>query len=60
MPKPKEWLTIKCTINAVGKFILVFYIFRGEKMFDDYIKLRKQKTFMAKQTKAWMASFLFK
>jgi hypothetical protein len=40
--------------------ILGFYIFRGERIKDDYIMHYKPITCMAIQTKAWMTSFLFK
>jgi hypothetical protein len=37
-----------------------FYIFKSEKLQDDYIKLCKPKIFMAMQKKVWMIFFLFK
>jgi hypothetical protein len=37
-----------------------FYIFKGERLGDDYIKLYKPKTYMAMQKKVWTTSFLFK
>jgi hypothetical protein len=29
--RSKEWMTMKCAINAMGGSLLGFYIFRGEK-----------------------------
>jgi hypothetical protein len=60
IPKSKEWLTINCVMNAVGGLIPIFYIFRGERIKDDYIKYCKFGTCMVGQTKAWMTNFLFK
>ncbi len=37
-----------------------FYIFRGERLRDDYIKECKTWTYMVMQNKAQMATFLFK
>jgi hypothetical protein len=37
-----------------------FYIFKGERIHDNYIQLCKPKTCMVMQSKAWMTTFLFK
>jgi hypothetical protein len=58
-PKSKEWLTIICVVNATG-ITLPKYIFRKERICDDYIQLCKPKTCMAMQSKAWMTTYLFK
>jgi hypothetical protein len=58
--KSREWLTINYAMNAARGSILGFYIFRGERINDDYIMHYKLGTFMAVQTKAWMTNFLFK
>jgi hypothetical protein len=41
IPESREWLTINCVINIVGGVLLWFYIFKGEKLHYDYIKLYK-------------------
>jgi len=58
--KSKEWLIINCVVNATKITLLRFYIFKGEKIHDDYIQLYKLRTYMAMQSKAWMTAFLFK
>jgi hypothetical protein len=58
--RSREWLIINCVINVVGITLLRFYIFRGERIHDNYIQLCKPRTCMAMQSKAWMATFLFK
>ncbi len=60
IPKLREWLIVNCIINTFRKSLPRFYIFKREKIRDDYIKLCKQITCMAMWTKAWMTSFLFK
>jgi len=40
--------------------LLGFYIFKGERIHDDYIQLYKPRTYMAMQSKTWMISFLFR
>jgi hypothetical protein len=57
--KSWEWLIINCAINATNVILLRFYIFIGERLKNDYIKLCKLRTCMAVQKKAWMI-FLFK
>ncbi len=37
-----------------------FYIFKSERLQDDYIKLCKPKNFMAMKKKVWMIFFLVK
>jgi hypothetical protein len=46
--------------NVTKDCLPCFYIFRGEQIGDDYIKLCKASICMVMQTKAWMTSFLFK
>jgi hypothetical protein len=60
IPKSWEWLTINYAINFVGGVLLGFYIFKGERLKDDYIKLYKPSTWMVMQKKTWMTTFLFK
>jgi len=56
-PKSKKWLTINYVVNVVGTTLPRFYIFRGEKIRDDYIQLCKLGTCMAMQSKTWIPSF---
>jgi len=58
--KSKEWLIVNCVVNATGTTLLGFYIFRREKIHDNYILFCKPRTYMAMQSKAWMTTFLFK
>jgi hypothetical protein len=51
---------VNCVVNVIGDYLPSFYIFRGERIKDDYIKLCKASTCMAMQTKASMTSFVFK
>jgi hypothetical protein len=51
---------MNCVVNVTKGLIPRFYIFRGERTKDDYIKHYKFGTCMAIQTKTWMTSFLFK
>ncbi len=61
IPKSLEWLTINCVVNDRKGVLLRFYIFKGERLRDDYIKFYKPSTCMATQKKkTWMIIFLFK
>jgi len=42
-----EWLIINCVVNATGATPLTFYIFKGSRMWEDYIKLCRPRTCMA-------------
>jgi len=53
-------LTINCVVNATRTTLPRFYIFRKERICDDYIQLYKPRTFMAMQSKAWITTYLFK
>jgi hypothetical protein len=35
--KSREWLTINCVVNVVGTSFPGFYIFRVERIGDDYL-----------------------
>jgi hypothetical protein len=60
IPKSREWLTINCVVNVEGGVLPRFYIFKGERLQDDYIKFCKLGTCMAMQNKVSMTSFLLK
>jgi hypothetical protein len=45
-------------INVTSGFLPWLYIFKGERLHDDYIKLYKPWTCMAMKKKAWTTSFL--
>jgi hypothetical protein len=49
IPKFWEWLTLNNEINATKGVLLGFYIFRGEKLRDDCIRLYKLGICMAMQ-----------
>jgi hypothetical protein len=38
IPKSKDWFIANCAVNVVGGFLLTFYIFKGERPQQDYIK----------------------
>jgi hypothetical protein len=38
IPKSKDWFIANCAINVVGGFLLAFYLFKGERLQQDYIK----------------------
>ena len=58
-PNEKEWLTILAAINAAGKTIPNFYIFKGMRRTRDYIALCEDKAIMTMQKKGWMNAHLF-
>jgi hypothetical protein len=47
IPKSQKWLIVNCVVNDDGGILLGFYIFRGERLRDDYIRLCKPNTCMA-------------
>jgi hypothetical protein len=51
-PKSKEWLIVNYVVNVTGTTLLGFYIFRREKIRDNYIQVYKPRTCMAMQSKA--------
>jgi hypothetical protein len=38
IPKSREWMTINYVVNAVGSILHGFYIFKGERIKEDYIQ----------------------
>jgi len=60
IPNSWEWLIVNYVINVVGAALITFYIFKGSRMWEDYIKLCRPRTCMAMHKKAWMATYLFK
>jgi hypothetical protein len=60
IPKSHEWLIVNCGINVVGTILPRFYNFKRERLKNNYMKFWKLSTCMAKNTKAWMISLLFK
>jgi len=49
------WLSI--CVNVVKIFLLVFYIFKWERLHDDYIQLCKPKDIWLYIKKRWSSSF---
>jgi hypothetical protein len=45
-------------VNATKIALSQFYIFKIERIHDNYIQLCKPRTYMAMQSKAWMITFL--
>ncbi len=60
IPKSREWLYFNYIVNAVRTTFPRFYIFKGEKIWNDYLQLCKPRTYMVMQSKTWMTTFLFK
>jgi hypothetical protein len=60
IPKSWEWLNINYEINDVGGVIPKFYIFKGGKSLNDYIKFSTPKIYMIMPKKAWIIFFLLK
>ncbi len=60
IPKSRKWLTLNYVLNDAKGVLHGFYIFRGEKLRDDYIQLCKPNICMVMQKKTWMTTFLFK
>jgi hypothetical protein len=59
IPKSKEWLTINYVVNEVKLTLLGFYIFRGERICDDYIQLYKAWICMVSYVIKSMEDYLF-
>ncbi len=49
IPKSKEWLVVNCVKNVTMSILLGFYIFKGERLKDNYIKFYKSSTCIAMQ-----------
>ncbi len=60
IPKFQKWLTINYVMNPARGVLPRFYIFKSERLQDNYIKLNKLNTFMAMQKRTQMIIFLFK
>jgi len=58
--KPKKWMIINYVVNATWTTHSWFYIFKGERICDDYIQFCKLRICMAMQSKAWITIFFFK
>lgn len=43
IPKSREWLIIIFFVNVAGVALFAFYIFKGSRMQEDYIKLCRQE-----------------
>ncbi len=53
-------LIINVVINTIRGFLLGFYIFRGERIRDNYIRDCKLGIYMVVQKTTWMICFMFK
>jgi hypothetical protein len=54
IPKSWEWLIVNYVMNGIGEVLLRFYIFKAERLRNDFIKF-----YMVIQKKIWMTCFLF-
>ena len=59
IPNQREWLSVLACVNAAGKAIPSFYIFRGRRFRQNYIQLCEPGATMAMQQRAWMTTSLF-
>jgi hypothetical protein len=59
-PKSRECFIVNYIDIITNKLILDFYIFKGESVQKDYIRLFKQGTCITTWKNVWMPSFLFK
>lgn len=55
----REWLSVLTCINANGGSIPNLYIFKGQRVIDDYTGRCKKDAVMAMQEKAWMTGYIF-
>jgi hypothetical protein len=60
IPKFKELSNIKNVVNAFGDFLLRFFIFKGERIRNDYVWNCKPQTCIIMHNKTQMTFFLFK
>jgi hypothetical protein len=58
-PDQREWLSVLSCVNAAGRYIPHFYIFKGKCMRRNYVSRCEAGATMAMQNKAWMTGFLF-
>ena len=59
VPNQREWLSVLVCVNAAGKAIPSFYIFRGKRFGHNYIEHCEDGATMAMQPRAWMTTYLF-
>ena len=59
IPDQWEWLSILICINIVRSTTPSFYIFKGQRIFQNYIRHCESGATMAMQSKAWITSDLF-
>jgi hypothetical protein len=55
----REWLFVLICVNASRQAIPGFYIFRGKRIWQNYIKHCEAGATMAMQPRSWMTSCLF-
>jgi hypothetical protein len=60
IPKFQEWLIVNYVIKDAKGVLHGFYIFKGERLRDDYIIFCKPNICMVMQKRTWMTTFLFK
>jgi hypothetical protein len=54
-----EWLSVLVCINAARLAIPSFYVFKGKRFHQNYIKRCELGATMSMQPRAWMTSYLF-
>jgi hypothetical protein len=59
IPKEQEWSFVFTCITSIGTSIPNFYIFKGKRMWKNYIQCCENGVTMTMQSKAWMTNQLF-
>jgi hypothetical protein len=59
IPNQREWLSVLVCVNAAGRAIPSFYIFRGKRFRENYIHHCEAGATMAMQPRVWMTAYLF-
>ena len=59
VPNQREWLSVLACVNAAGRAIPCFYIFRGKRFRKNYIQHCEAGATMAMEPRAWMTTYLF-
>jgi hypothetical protein len=59
MSDQREWLSVLAYMNAAGRKILNFYIFKGKRFRKNFIEKCEVGATMTMQPRAWMTCILF-
>jgi hypothetical protein len=59
MPDEREWISVLYCVNTDEASIPNFYVFKGKRLWRNYIEACEAGATMAMQPRAWMTSFFF-